>query len=282
MAKRKAKSPAHKNPKPGPGHPVGPNSGSGFGFADPQIAPADYGTFTAAETAADSSIQVNHPALQPIPPLRVNPPVMSLGDVVPDRVKLYKKSIVFHAVGDTGGIRTPSHQFLVAKKLAEDFSTPDPASRPAFFYHLGDVVYYFGQDRYYYDQFYDPYRNYNAPIFAIPGNHDAEVFPHEAAGSLDAFIKHFCSPTPVHPPEAMGTSRTTMTQPGAYFSLAAPFLRIIGLYSNTQDASGAGVIADNRVVGQAQLQFLIDQLKQAKADAQIGLRGPVVLAVYHP
>src|SRR5258708_8504432 len=159
MAKRKAKSPAHKNPKPGPGHPVGPNSGSGFGFADPQIAPADYGTFTAAETAADSSIQVNHPALQPIPPLRVNPPVMSLGDVVPDRVKLYKKSIVFHAVGDTGGIRTPPHQFLAAKKQAEDFSTPDPPRRPSFFYLPAYLPYSFCLYHYSHHPAYHPHPN---------------------------------------------------------------------------------------------------------------------------
>src|SRR5260370_32259358 len=146
MAKRKAKSPPHKNPKPGPGHPVGPNSGSGFGFADPQIAPADFGTFTAAERLADSSVQVNHPALQPIPPLRIHPPVMSLSDVVPDRAKLYKQSIIFHAVGDTGGIRNPSHQFLVAKKLAEDFSTPHLPRRLPLFYHLGIIVFSFCQD----------------------------------------------------------------------------------------------------------------------------------------
>ena len=43
---------------------------------------------------------------------------------------------------------------------------------PSFFYHLGDVVYNFGEAAYYYDQFYEPYRNYPAPILGIPGNHD--------------------------------------------------------------------------------------------------------------
>jgi predicted phosphodiesterase len=44
-------------------------------------------------------------------------------------------------------------------------------------YHLGDVVYSFGEAAYYYDQFYDPFRNYPAPIFAVPGNHDGMVAP---------------------------------------------------------------------------------------------------------
>src|ERR1035441_876885 len=38
------------------------------------------------------------------------------------------------------------------------------------------VVYYFGEGQYYYDQFYEPFRAYDRPIFAIPGNHDGMVF----------------------------------------------------------------------------------------------------------
>jgi len=68
-----------------------------------------------------------------------------------------------------------------------------------------------------------------------------------------------------------------MTQPGVYFTLSAPFLKIIGLYSNVAEGTGAGVIADSGVVGQEQKQFLIAQLKQAKS-----FPGAVVLAVHHP
>src|SRR5271157_6466398 len=99
---------------------------------------------------------------------------MSLADVLPSSaLKPYSDFLTFHMAGDTGGIKNAANQFLVADKMTEDFSHPDADARPAFFYHLGDVVYYFGQDKYYYDQFYDPYRDYPAPIFAIPGNHDA-------------------------------------------------------------------------------------------------------------
>jgi predicted phosphodiesterase len=258
-----------------------------YTFADPQFAPDDYANFTTAQKQADSDLPtVNNPPLQPIPKLRMNPPVMSLRSVLPaGSLGIYKDYITFHMTGDTGGIKNPSNQFLVADKMVDDFtpaSPPNPEDRPAFFYHLGDVVYYYGLDEYYYEQFYDPYRNYPAPIFAIPGNHDAVLPPNPANTSLEAFCKHFCSAQPVHAPEAEGMARTTMTQPGVYFTLNAPFLKIIGLYSNTQEGTGAGVIADNGVVGQAQKQFLIGQLKQAKADAANGFQGAVILAVHHP
>jgi Calcineurin-like phosphoesterase len=125
-------------------------------------------------------------------------------------------------VGDTGGIHSPQFQFAVADAMADDVAT----SNVSFWYHLGDVVYYFGQDQYYFDQFYDPYRNYNAPIFAIPGNHDAVVYSGEAAKSLDAFLGNFCTPVPTHNPDGQGAVRTTMDQPGVYFTLNAPVCQI--------------------------------------------------------
>ena len=66
---------------------------------------------------------------------------------------------------------------------------------PAFFFHLGDIVYYFGEHQYYYDQFYDPFRAYDRPIFAIPGNHDGAVYGNsattQAPPSLEAFLRNF-------------------------------------------------------------------------------------------
>jgi hypothetical protein len=264
----------------GPGPVAQP--ADGFAFADPQFLPDDYANFTTAQKMADSDLPtVKNPTLEPIPPLREDPPVMALSTIVPaDRLEPYGDYITFHVAGDTGGVKTPAHQFLVADKMTEDFTLPansTPADMPAFFYHLGDVVYYYGLDDYYYEQFYDPYRNYPAPIFAIPGNHDAVLPPNATNQSLEAFCNHFCSAQPVHPPESQGASRTTMTQPGVYFTLNCPFVKIIGLYSNTQEGPGAGVIADNDIVGQAQKEFLIAQLQQAK-----NFPGAVVLAVHHP
>src|ERR1700734_819193 len=86
------------------------------------------------------------------------------------------KQIVFHAVGDTGSVIGPGTQSLVADKMVSDFDEENSADVPSFFFHLGDVVYYFGESQYYYDQFFEPYRNYPAPIVVIPGNHNAVVY----------------------------------------------------------------------------------------------------------
>src|SRR3954452_25042960 len=91
----------------------------------------------------------------------------------------------------------------------------------AFFFHLGDVVYNFGEGQYYYDQFYEPFRNYDRPIFAIPGNHDGMVFGSDSSApqlpTLQAFLSNFCAPTAGRSPDEGTLVRTTMDQPGVYF-----------------------------------------------------------------
>jgi Calcineurin-like phosphoesterase len=257
----------------------------GFAFANPQPSPDNYNEFDPQDVFADSGI-AEIQSTEPIPAPWKTPPVMSLGDVLdPSAIQTIQNAgkIVFHCAGDTGGVKEPSHQSAVADAMAADTGTETYATgRPAFFYHLGDVVYYFGQERYYYDQFYDPYRNYAGPIFAIPGNHDGVLFQSEpVAYSLAPFYENFCSKAPTNDPAAKGFARTTMTQPGVYFTLNAPFLKIIGLYSNTGE--GAGVIS-NPTTGTAQLQFLQSQL--AAAVAQRAQKGAapfaLVLVVHHP
>jgi hypothetical protein len=154
--------------------------------------------------------------------------------------------------------------------------------RQAFFYHLGDVVYYCGQEQYYYDQFYDPYRDYDAPIFAIPGNHDGCVFT-GGPKTLAGFLENFCANAPEHNSDAQGVSRTTMNQPGVYFTLNAPFVKIIGLYSNVGEGATSGVISGT-AVGQAQLTFLRSQLQAAAAQRTKADAAPfaLVIATHHP
>src|SRR5215472_4397619 len=171
---------------------------------------------------------------------------LSLAEVLlPDRIEHIRSSgrILFHAVGDTGGVQAPEPQVIVMKHMDQDFAAPDPAARPAFFYHLGDVVYYYGEARQYYSQFYEPAAHYPAPIFAIPGNHDGDVF-NEAIPTLTAFINNFCAPEPRHNKEAGDTLRDAMTQPNVYWTLEAPFVNIIGLYTNVPDG---GVFDDNQI-----------------------------------
>ena len=77
-----------------------------------------------------------------------------------------------------------------------------------------------------------------APILGIAGNHDGVTYPKEAVPTLDAYLRNFCSATPVHTDESAGLSRTATIQPGVYYTLEAPFVRPLGLYSNTLEDPG--------------------------------------------
>src|SRR5262249_32116036 len=142
--------------------------------------------------------------------------------------------IVFHSVGDTGNTAGPSSQDLVADKMVADFFEIKPQTVPSFFFYFGDVVFSFCESEYYYDPFYDPYRNYPAPIFAIAGNHDGMVAPNSTRPTLSAFLANFCTAgqSPHRTPETGGLVRTAQIQPGVYYTLEAPFVRILALYSN--------------------------------------------------
>ncbi len=186
--------------------------------------------------------------------------------------------IVFHSVGDTGPVKGPESLNGVTERMVADFSDPAP-DRPRFFYHLGDVVYNFGEPQYYYEQFYDPFRDYPAPIFAIPGNHDGMVYQQDQFQSLQAYLAQFCAASPVHPSEAGGLVRTAMTQPGVYFTLEAPFATIIGLYSNVLENPGVISSEGGRFpqIGDDQKTFLTSELKRVKNNP-----GAVLLAMHHP
>jgi hypothetical protein len=189
--------------------------------------------------------------------------------------------IVFHSVGDTGSVKGPNTQSLVADKMVSDFTEANAADVPSFFYHLGDVVYYFGEATYYYDQFYEPFRNYPAPIIAIPGNHDGVVWSGDPETTLEAFLRNFCAPSAAPSPDAGGLLRTTMIQPGVYFTLDAPFVRILGVYSNVLE--DPGVISDQNgtysTLDQRQVAFLTAALKRVATDK---FTGAVIIAVHHP
>jgi hypothetical protein len=245
-------------------------------FGDPNFTPDNFSSFSQQEISADSAAKAIL-QLGPLPKPRNTKP-MDLADVLgAAATQAIQKAgqITFHAVGDTGGIHLPQFQFAVADAMATDV-----ANGPSFWYHLGDVVYYFGQDQYYFEQFYDPYRNYNAPIFAIPGNHDGVTFK-GSEPSLEGFLGNFCAAQPAHNSDCQGASRTTMDQPGVYFTLNAPFVKFIGLYSNTGEGGTEGVIANSKI-GNAQLAFLNQQLAAAKAERAAGQWRALIIATHHP
>lgn len=265
-------------------NPSGNTPATGFVFANPKETADDYGNFSKADVFADSSAKPST-QLQPVPAPWKTPSVLSLDQVLGAAAVAQitaTKSITFHSVGDTGGIHDPAKQFAVADAMAKDLGDKTYSSGlPAFFFHLGDVVYYLGQELYYYEQFYDPYRDYDAPIFAIPGNHDGMISPSVKQTTLQGFVENFCTEAPSKNPEAQGLSRTTMTQPGVYFTLQAPFVDIIGLYSNISEGATEGVISGS-VAGPAQLAFLQQQLTATAAARKSGTRKALILAVHHP
>ncbi|MGA2100710.1 MAG: metallophosphoesterase [Candidatus Sulfotelmatobacter sp.] len=199
------------------------------------------------------------------------------------------KSITFHMIGDSGASAQSNYasELKVADAVTNDFHTSTAPNRPSFLFHLGDVVYNFGESLYYFDQFYEPFRNYPAPILAIPGNHDSFILPGTAKGDepLTIFSRNFCGTSIAVTQEAGSLHRTCMTQPGVYFALDAPFVRILGLFSNALE--DPGVISSETTKGRAkwptvpdyQLDFLTAQLQQIKSS---NYPGAVILAVHHP
>jgi hypothetical protein len=278
-----------------PANLIGPG---GRLFADPTPGP-DEVKFRQDNT---SSAYYNSPyflahknQVQPIPRRRNDQP-LDLANFLPAEIMSAIKAagkISFHAVGDTGAAKVNrsqtaataiGHETAVADAMVADVQ---PVDGPAFFFHLGDVIYNFGEAQYYYDQFYEPFRAYDRPIFAIPGNHDGMVFGQGSSApqvpTLDAFLTNFCAADAAPSPDAGGLMRSVMTQPGVYFRLDAPFVSILGLYSNVLD-SGPGVISSQGghfPLVDDQLDFLKRELANLKPDRAANKRA-VIIAVHHP
>jgi hypothetical protein len=189
--------------------------------------------------------------------------------------------LVFHSVGDTGSTRGPESQSEVADKMVSDFDEADRTDLPKFFLHLGDAIYNFGEAEYYYDQFYDPYRAYPAPIIALAGNHDGMVAPGSTATTLTAFVDNFCAETFHRTGEAGGLLRTAQIQPGVFYTFEAPFLRCLVLYSNTLEDPGVISSEDGEwpEVGDSQLAFLEAALQRARDEKYAGA---LIIAHHHP
>jgi hypothetical protein len=148
-----------------------------FGHPDPDVTkfrvphPPDAEAY---EKLAHSAVELRP---RPFPPSRGGTePILSLagvwGPTGADQVNAVEKQgkILFHAVGSTGNVQSPANPDRVAKRMTADF-TEAGRPTPSFFFDLGDVIYSFGEAKYYYDQFYLPYRQYPAPILAVAGNH---------------------------------------------------------------------------------------------------------------
>ena len=187
--------------------------------------------------------------------------------------------ISFHSVGDTGK-SADSPQGDVAEAMAADYDVSKPqTASPAFFFHLGDVIYGPGKDNAYRGEFYEPYVHYPGKIIAIPGNHDGETFPKTDPTTLKAFEANFCAASQTVPPIAGTIFRQTMDQPGVYWWLNAPFVDIVGLYSNTAENPG---FISGAIPGPAQKAWLTRTLTTIAANRRAGPRKALVMATHHP
>jgi TIR domain/Calcineurin-like phosphoesterase len=184
---------------------------------------------------------------------------------------------VFHAVGCTGSTVSPARMAAVADAMTQELRAAQRNDKPAFLFHLGDVIYGFGQMQYYYDQFYVPFRHYQAPIMAIPGNHYGIPLPGSGLPTLDSFLRNFCVDGFQRPLEAAGELlRTPQIQPGVFYTFEAPFVRILALYSNILE--NPGVIA-NDDIGYAQIEYLRRAFQRIKSE---NYKGALIIAHHHP
>jgi hypothetical protein len=239
---------------------------------------------TSARTGTKRMSDFASAHLGPIPPPR-GTPVMDLADIIGkqsvDQIQA-SGTIRFHTTGDTGRASGDStNQDDVAEAMAADYQAGHDATNPAFFLHLGDVIYGPRKAELYRDEFYRPYMKYPGKILAIPGNHDGETFKVTDPTPLQAFLDNFCAAQANVPKIASGVAifRETMTQPGVYWLLNAPFVNVIGLYSNIAEGPGDLTGAGGDTKQLKWLQATLTSLKKAK-DA--GDNRALIIATHHP
>jgi Calcineurin-like phosphoesterase len=208
------------------------------------------------------SVPETPPALLKVP--------FSLFDPAASAAATAAGKLVFHCVGDTGGIHGTATEEAIATGMEQQIPTAGAGDAASFFYNLGDVIYFNGQSTLYKTEFYEPYQYYPKLIFAIPGNHDGDTFVEkgdapDAEPSLYGFMQNFCATQAV----TVTPYRMTMTQPYCYWTLDAPFVTVIGLYSNVEGMLDARGRMD-------QQHFLNTQMQAADPKKKL------IVAVHHP
>jgi hypothetical protein len=221
--------------------------------------------------------------LGPIPPI-TGDGTMTLDEIIgADGVKEIEQvgEIRFHALGDSGVGQAQEAQ-NVSDEMATDYTAGAGGLNPAFLFHLGDVIYGPDKGAHYVDRFYSPYRHYPGKILAIPGNHDGEEKSAADSPSLKDFLANFCTAKAAVPPAAAssGIFRETETQPGVYWMLDTPFVRIVGLYSNRLE--NPGFLDGMTTAGKDDSSQLDWLTKTLKAIAKAKDNKALVIATHHP
>lgn len=218
-----------------------------------------------------------HFPFQPLPPPLGKPPFrFDLGQLLhQDEVaKIASTKLVFHSVGDTGDERGKEMDF-VAALMTQDYDNSLDGESPAFYYHLGDVVYFAGDINDYGETFYETYAEYPGLIVSIPGNHDCQpddpqdgpVDPRKVP--LDGWVQNFMSSTPTKLGSLKTTSsRTQMDLPNVYWTFTTPLATIIGLFSNVGETEAE--------IHQDQIDWFKGELTAADAHKAL------IVAIHHP
>jgi calcineurin-like phosphoesterase family protein len=174
--------------------------------------------------------------------------------------------MVFHVVGDSGGVQDGEFQSNVAEVMIKDLHKPE-GQAPQFCYHVGDVVYFTGMHDDYYAQFYEPYAHYEPPIFSIPGNHDGEVDDPAVQTSLDGWVDYFMQAHPDVDPISKDAPRVQLDLPNVYWTLVTPLATIIGMYTN---------VPEHGSIDSTQQQWITNEFATAPKDRAL------ILALHHP
>jgi hypothetical protein len=233
------------------------------------------------KTGTTSLSQFAAKKLGPIPAPKRNA-IMPLQDIIGqpgvDEIQ-HAGAIRLHVIGDagrSGGDGVPQEQ--VAQAMTAEYDPAAHGNNPALLLHLGDVIYGHQKAALYRDEFYRPYMKYPGKIIAVPGNHDGETFAGTDPVPLKEFLNNFCATTAAVPPIAGNVRifRETMTQPGVYWMLSAPFVNVIGLYSNIAEGPGnlLGANGDDQ-----QIKWLTKTLSGLKQSAD---HKALVIATHHP
>jgi calcineurin-like phosphoesterase family protein len=217
-----------------------------------------------------------YPRYVPPPTTGLNNLSLALNVVLPGEAAEAETdgALVFHSVGDTGGYHGDEVEKSIADAMDKQLTDATAAKTriPAFYYNLGDVVYFNGLSTEYDRQFYEPYQGYHASIFAVAGNHDGDTStragdPVDNEPSLFGFMRNFCDVSAHHD----SPYRATMTQPYVYWTLDAPFVTIVGLYSNVDGSLDARGKSE-------QQQWFETQVRNAPVAKDKAL----IIAVHHP
>ena len=221
----------------------------------------------------------------PIPPPRREPTVQLSELIGGEAVAEIEAAgaIRLHVVGDTG--RRDVHnadQEGVAEQMAADYAPNGGAGRTRPCSCIWGCDLRAAETAAVPGRVLPPVHEVPGQDVALAGNHDGEVFPDTDPEPLRAFLDNFCAPTAVVPPIAdeVRIFRETLTLPGVYYLLRAPFLRHRRAVLEHREGPGSLIGADG---DRSQHDWLrTTTLTGITGERAAGTRKALLLAVHHP